>query len=173
MSQLNNGIHCFANYAANSLCRLARNVTLCKYWVFSKIFSLSESEKKNLTHSHSLLFSLTLTHSHSHLQVYHTVVTSETLISQKWPCIRHRLLFCAVQWMQTAETRHCNISFTFITQWTVTYFKKKQFFGLLYYRFSLNEHWATWSICHFDVLILILIVINYQDLILILEGETI
>ena len=47
--------------AGNSLCRLARNVTLCKYWVFSKIFSLSESEKKNLTHSHSLLFSLTLT----------------------------------------------------------------------------------------------------------------
>ena len=36
------------------------------------MFSLSESEKKNLTHSHSLLFSLTLTHSHSHLQVYPT-----------------------------------------------------------------------------------------------------
>ena len=52
---------CFANYAANSLCRLARNVTLCKYWVFSNIFSLSESEKKNLSHSHSLLVSLTLT----------------------------------------------------------------------------------------------------------------
>jgi len=54
---------CFANYAANSLCRLARNVTLCKYCVFSKNFSLSESEKKiSLTgtrcFSHSLSLSL-------------------------------------------------------------------------------------------------------------------
>ena len=59
-------IYVLSDSGVDKLLRFVSKISMARvYCVFSKIFSLSESEKK----SHSLALAAFLTHSHSHLQV--------------------------------------------------------------------------------------------------------